>query len=549
MNKIHQIYKQVQVDYKNGLTNLDLQKKYGKSKNTINKCLNYGKHKNYVINGLTRDMFVNEYFNNLLSSNEIAKKYNIKVSNLSYAKIMWGIYISQKMKNERLKKTMPKDLWNQRYQHLRGLNKDRWLKNPIAKEDIYNMYVIKGYSLESIIKHFNTSEQTLNKWLDHYSFFPLSDEDLMLRKKALGVLYDDIYIGSNSSFRNTIAIELENIILDMSKVKTTLNNIDNFKSEIMFRHAILLEQYINNKYSIKPTMRQFYLDNVVNKNSVSYNLFRDKIKKYHLKKLFNEDTKYDSLNESIIGHYLDKKQIDYIIHDRNELPSLELDFYIPSYQLGIEINGNAFHHSNHVKRNQYERIVDKTYHQNKLLQCMEHDIQLIPFYEPELRFQWQKELMKKRLNSLLFKKTIDRELKIVEIKERRFYEFIERHHFFEYHKALNLKNQKYISYYALIDEHKTIQLVYLKMKNKIHCLTSAYNYCYQDLVKVIMKKEKDCVIFSNVELGIIDTLDEITTPYYLNLSFKNKVLDNNDERIKRHKYYQIYNSGYQIINT
>ena len=45
MNKIHQIYKQVQVDYKNVLTNLDLQKKYGKSKNTINKCLNYGKHK------------------------------------------------------------------------------------------------------------------------------------------------------------------------------------------------------------------------------------------------------------------------------------------------------------------------------------------------------------------------------------------------------------------------------------------------------------------------------------------------------------------------
>lgn len=65
---------------------------------------------------------------------------------------------------------------------------------------------------------------------------------------------------------------------------------------------------------------------------------------------------------------------DIIINSREAIPSKELDFYIPQYNLGIEFNGLFWH---------TEEVKGRNYHLEKTKDCIERGIKLLHIFEDE----------------------------------------------------------------------------------------------------------------------------------------------------------------------
>lgn len=62
----------------------------------------------------------------------------------------------------------------------------------------------------------------------------------------------------------------------------------------------------------------------------------------------------------------------------------ELDFYLPDYQIGIEINPSYTHNSNHIRKNKYGTTKAKDYHFNKYVSARDQNIRLIQLFEYDL---------------------------------------------------------------------------------------------------------------------------------------------------------------------
>lgn len=92
-----------------------------------------------------------------------------------------------------------------------------------------------------------------------------------------------------------------------------------------------------------------------------------------------------------IYELLDSLGVEYIKNDRQLIHPFELDVYIPSKNLAIEVDGN-FWHSELVGK-------DKEYHINKTKKCNEKGIKLIHIYEDEIANKW--DIVKSRIMSMI----------------------------------------------------------------------------------------------------------------------------------------------------
>jgi hypothetical protein len=91
-----------------------------------------------------------------------------------------------------------------------------------------------------------------------------------------------------------------------------------------------------------------------------------------------------------ILEYLKELKIDCLVNTRKIIPPLELDIYIPTHKIAIELDGLYWHS---------ERFKDNDYHLNKTLECERQGIQLIHIFEDE----WldKNNIIKSRLRNLL----------------------------------------------------------------------------------------------------------------------------------------------------
>ena len=120
-------------------------------------------------------------------------------------------------------------------------------------------------------------------------------------------------------------------------------------------------------------------------NNLSY-VHHDKI---YCKYCSNEYKDYKPAIE--IYSILDELGIDYVKNDRTVIKPYELDVYIPSKKLAIEIDGNFWHSELCGK--------DKEYHINKTKLCNDVNIKLIHVYEDEIVNKF--EIVKSRIMSML----------------------------------------------------------------------------------------------------------------------------------------------------
>lgn len=86
--------------------------------------------------------------------------------------------------------------------------------------------------------------------------------------------------------------------------------------------------------------------------------------------------KRETWGESAIKTWLQQHSIPFEQWDRQVIKPLELDFWLPDHQVGIEFNGTWYH--------RHERLQDKKYHRRKWQQCQQQGARLIQIWEHEL---------------------------------------------------------------------------------------------------------------------------------------------------------------------
>lgn len=114
--------------------------------------------------------------------------------------------------------------------------------------------------------------------------------------------------------------------------------------------------------------------------------------KYHLEE-------YIQLNESLleieVENFLTRSGIKYERHCRSIITPQEIDFYIPEYNLGIEVNDIWSH--NATKCSFGGKGKGKRYHFNKSVACEEKGVRLIHIWE----YEWHNERQRPILESII----------------------------------------------------------------------------------------------------------------------------------------------------
>jgi len=109
-------------------------------------------------------------------------------------------------------------------------------------------------------------------------------------------------------------------------------------------------------------------------NAIYYNYYNRQ--KDHWPKCPTCDCKHTDL-EKFIVEILNKNNIDFTYRNRKILEkNYEIDFFIPSYNIGIEVNGLYFHSE--------KNGILKDYHLNKTSECASKNIKLIQIFADEI---------------------------------------------------------------------------------------------------------------------------------------------------------------------
>jgi hypothetical protein len=138
-----------------------------------------------------------------------------------------------------------------------------------------------------------------------------------------------------------------------------------------------------------------------------------------------------SSQESMICRWLDQHNINYEFCNRTVLNGSEIDIYIPTHNLGIEVNGLLYHSYNpnsfHILRQKTQKE-ERTRHLNKTLLASEKQIQLLHFNDHQIKNKW--DIVTNILSSKLKlqNKIWARECEIIEVNSAEQREFFNRVH-------------------------------------------------------------------------------------------------------------------------
>lgn len=129
------------------------------------------------------------------------------------------------------------------------------------------------------------------------------------------------------------------------------------------------------EYLFDPTkLKELLLRTSVNEASNFLGVSSFTIHKAHKKYNLNIISPYSSY-ETALAFWLTKNNINFIPNTKKIISPLELDFYLPEYNLAIEFDGLYWHSESAGK--------DKNYHLNKTKLCKDQNIRLVHIFEDE----------------------------------------------------------------------------------------------------------------------------------------------------------------------
>lgn len=161
---------------------------------------------------------------------------------------------------------------------------------------------------------------------------------------------------NNEIKRKTISSKLKN--------QGVLGSNPNIKHKEDFNN---LENFLKNS-------KEFTLKELADYFEVDFRTIKRKALQGNYQHLIKNFNSY-SLPEEEIILMLDKIGVNYILHDRKSIYPKELDFFLPEFKIGIEVNPTWTHQFS------LERGVDKEYHYNKFKACSEKGIELISIFD------------------------------------------------------------------------------------------------------------------------------------------------------------------------
>ena len=119
--------------------------------------------------------------------------------------------------------------------------------------------------------------------------------------------------------------------------------------------------------------------------------------------------------------FLNELGVEYRKNCRSIITPNEIDFYLPDYNIGFELNGLYWH--SEVQK------PDKNYHLNKTVKCKENGVRLIHIFEDEWLFK--QDIVKSRIKNILNKideKIYARKCFVLELDKTTVNEFMEKNH-------------------------------------------------------------------------------------------------------------------------
>lgn len=148
---------------------------------------------------------------------------------------------------------------------------------------------------------------------------------------------------------------------------------------------IISNTHLKNEHGID---RQEYCKMYPNENIISFELY-ERFKKTLLN--CSSSFKFRSNQQIEIENFLSENGIEFSSCNKKILNGIELDIFIPKYNIAIEYNG-LFWHSEKQGKNKF-------YHIDKTKKCLEKNIRLIHIFEDD----WlnKREIIKNRLSNLL----------------------------------------------------------------------------------------------------------------------------------------------------
>lgn len=254
---------------------------------------------------------------------------------------------------------------------VRKKKEERWIlnygaSNPNKSNQVRNK--IKDTCLKKYGVKTNLQTLDVNK-LRKLAFDQKSDQIFSKMKKTCIAKY-----GVDHPVKS---IEVQN------KIKKTMN--EKFGADFFKLAHIKYQDVLDSKELFEEAFNDKTFKELLDYFNVSESYLHKTIKKYDLHK------KYRSYLEKSIAMILDDFKTQYEQNTRQIIPPKELDFYLSSHNLAIEVCGLYWHSEAMGK--------DNNYHLNKLLECTSKDIKLITIFEDEIIDKF--EIVRSRLSNLL----------------------------------------------------------------------------------------------------------------------------------------------------
>jgi hypothetical protein len=218
--------------------------------------------------------------------------------------------------------------------------------NPMKTEYVRNKVKttnLERYGVENVLSNYDIKNKIKNTNLERYGVEFINQNKFLLQK------------GIEKRSRETI-----------NKMKKILNNDD--YCILQYNKNIFLINHLSCDKNFEINWVNLY-DRIRNKHNICTECYPI------------GDNK--SIKEKELINWIKELDINFIESDKTVLKPKHLDIYVPSHNLGIEMNG-LYHHS--------EIFKDKNYHLEKSLKCLEQGIQLLHIWEDE--WVYKKDIIK-----------------------------------------------------------------------------------------------------------------------------------------------------------
>jgi hypothetical protein len=141
------------------------------------------------------------------------------------------------------------------------------------------------------------------------------------------------------------------------------------------RFRVITNLHLKNKHGITQEEYKLRFNTTKIVSDSRSDLFRERFKQMNIDGILKSSK--SSSYEDDLEQFLKSLNIPYEKNNRKILDGIEIDFYLPTLQIGIEHHGLKWHTDNFGKR-------PRLYHFNKMKSCEEKGIHLIQIFEDEM---------------------------------------------------------------------------------------------------------------------------------------------------------------------